>query len=422
MFYKTHVDLLSDLLLAGQLRGRDGTGLFRIDSHNKVDWLKIAGGAENLMADKSFDDFEKAIFSKGQAVVGHNRYATSGGRGTLQAHPFQHEHITLVHNGFVSSTNAKDKDKNLKCEVDSHSFCIDLAQSGDDWKELLQKTTGAFCFVWHDARDNTIRIYRNDQRPLSFYENDDLVLFASERGMAAWCAGRRGLKMDYREAAPDVLYSIDLNVNQRFLKEERLPSKKHGVVVYHGGNQYTTPAVNSNKFTPPDSKYKVGDTVIFSCYDERHNGTLWHYYGIVEDDSDIKEQTEVCFLSKNRQKTFLDSPLIKGTINALLKDGTVQVSTKTLEVVATAEVSKLTKEEPPFDNDSGEYVRLKDGVSMLKERFKMWADMRCPGCRDQISMEDAPFCSWSSANSGLFCPDCTTVVENADLATKGMVH
>jgi predicted glutamine amidotransferase len=443
-FYKDHVGLAEDMLLCGQLRGMHGTGMFMVNKDGQPEYLKIGGNAQKLMDDKEFNPYMNKVLQTGVAIVGHNRFATRGDHTTPNAHPFYYKNITLVHNGLVSST---DMEKN-KVKVDSHSFTKDLSAAGDNYKELLQETNGAFTFVWHNKKLNKLLIYRNHERPMNMFEGDSTYMFASEGNMVRWLAGRRNLKHDYIEIKPEVLYSFDLDAKySRKMEEERLP-KKHE---YYPG--FTPPAsspwnagpVNTtrkghwknNIWVPDDAQLalvpklpvvslpakksmphekKVGDSVLFSLYDEVERGLgstkVYEYQGILEADAQ-SENVEVVFMSKNKQSDWLDKPLLCGDICAIYPDGTIQIKTKTVCEVDTGEI-ETTIEQPVQEQakDEDAIIKLKDGTTMSWFKYHKLAAMRCLGCHDKVTDEEATMVSFSEKIHGLYCPDCTLDIEH----------
>ena len=448
-FYKDHIDLAQNMLLCGQLRGTHGTGMFLVDKEGNPEYLKIGGNAQQLMDTKEFNPFMSRVLQKGTILVGHNRFATKGDHSTPNAHPFQYKQITLVHNGTVTST---DLEKN-KVKVDSHSFTKDIANA-DDFKEHLQLTRGAFCFVWYNKKLNKLLIYRNDERPLSMFEADNSFIFASEGNMVRWLAGRKNIKHDYREIKPEVLYSFDMSVNgPKKIEEEPLPKKFH----YYSG--YTPPATppwrdTSHKngywrngmfheYNPPPLSLvpklpapakptggithgkKVGDNILFSLYDEAERGVgsskVWEYQGILEEDGSTAN-VEVVFVTKNRDATWLDKPLLCGTICSVYPDGTLQVKTKSVEEVETTEVETIIKTSVEKEEESDTTIfTLKDGTQLEKFRFKKLTALRCLSCHDQITCEEHKGCSYSDKIGGLYCPDCTDQIEH-DLSMYPMYH
>lgn len=182
-FYKGDLDLFSELLFVGQLRGVDGTGIF-YNKGNTTETLKSPTPAPQLLNSKEYQDSENAIIKESFFIVGHNRAATRGKTILQNTHPFKENHITLVHNGTLRS----HKELNDKVEVDSHAICHSMATVGEE--QTLSKIKGAFALAWFNSRKNTLNFCRNSERPLFLLETRSLFILCSEKEMGEWICKR----------------------------------------------------------------------------------------------------------------------------------------------------------------------------------------------------------------------------------------
>ena len=171
----------SKALYIDTLRGADSTGVARIDN----DWV----AATYKKAMPGYDFLEHGIaqeFMTGGAtylssMLGHNRAATAGAVNAVNAHPFTHGDVTLMHNGTLDT----DYGVGNKFAVDSENICYTLSKCTDDAsrKTLLEALEGAFALVWYDEGTRTVNFARNEKRPLHFQETDHGWLYASEAWM-----------------------------------------------------------------------------------------------------------------------------------------------------------------------------------------------------------------------------------------------
>jgi predicted glutamine amidotransferase len=220
------------LLLLDSLRGMDSTGMAAVKlGGKKVEIAKRASHCFNLFDTKSFNEILSA--PSALAFIGHNRSATSGLIKDINAHPFQVDHITGVHNGTL-----EDKDKVMledmvgqKFNVDSEALFAAIAMFGV--KEVIPKLQkgkdsfkGAWSLVWWDSEDKTLNFLRNDHRPLWYCYSEDfkLIFWASEFWMldaALQKSGTYSLFKKESEKTPgktfrffqtevDILYSVDI--------------------------------------------------------------------------------------------------------------------------------------------------------------------------------------------------------------------
>ena len=199
---------LDQALIAGTVRGDDSTGVFSVRHDQKedeaADWLKCATDGYNFVSSKEFQE-SYGLMAKTEnlrAIIGHGRSATVGTVSNANAHPFQEGPITLVHNGTLQSTMHMGKSmsdlKEEGVEVDSHVIAHNLAASGvEGAADVVSKLDGAYALIWHDARDNSINIVRNERRPLHMMwaTCEDTILIASEAEMLHWLAKRNNFGM-----------------------------------------------------------------------------------------------------------------------------------------------------------------------------------------------------------------------------------
>lgn len=126
----------------------------------------------------------------------HNRAATRGEVTHTNAHPFQFDHITGVHNGTLSGYF------NLTPQGVNHpvdSMHLYDALSRDGFEDLHPRINGSFNLLWHDAKDNTIHLCKNTDRPYYFakVKGEPALLGMSEKDHLKWLMGRADLSIEY---------------------------------------------------------------------------------------------------------------------------------------------------------------------------------------------------------------------------------
>lgn len=190
---------LSQALIAGTLRGDDSTGIFLVphqtdkEKNPESRWLKNVGDGYSFVCSKDYHD-ETAHLELVKWAIGHNRSATVGKVTTDGAHPFQEGPITLVHNGTLTTTYdlpiAMHELRSGGVEVDSHVIAHNLAIHPVE--EVVKKLDGAYALVWHDQRDDSLNIIRNEKRPLHLMQATDqrTIYIASEAEMLHWLCAR----------------------------------------------------------------------------------------------------------------------------------------------------------------------------------------------------------------------------------------
>jgi len=197
---------MAQALIANTLRGDDSTGVFSVTHDLPVgesaDWLKNVGDGYTFVASKEYNE-RYGLAAKTEnirALIGHGRSATVGTITVDNAHPFHEGPITLVHNGTLQSTFHMGKSmfelKEEGVQVDSHVIAHNLAAT-EDAGSVISTLDGAYALIWHDARDQSINVVRNDRRPLHlmFVTCEDTILIASEAEMLYWLAKRNTFGM-----------------------------------------------------------------------------------------------------------------------------------------------------------------------------------------------------------------------------------
>lgn len=180
-------------LLVNSLRGTDGSGLFVVDKQQELFiFKKPIAGPDFIQLNQTL---RLANMEDLRFVVTHNRSGTNGNYyAHNHTHPINYEHITLVHNGTLSSTF--NLDVSTPNTHDSSAIAESIAKYGA--KATLEKLNGSFALVWYDAKEHTLNTARNSERPLFLANVKDNkgVLFASEPGMLSWLAARNDITVN----------------------------------------------------------------------------------------------------------------------------------------------------------------------------------------------------------------------------------
>lgn len=173
---RTRDKVFRDMLDVCQVRGRDSTGVIKIDVDGDVDWVKQLGPPTYLCDSRQY---EKRIGTGlAGALIGHCRHKTVGDVNVKSAHPFESEHICGVHNGTLRAYGKLDGYSYDK--VDSEVLYEHLSKNGPE--ETFNQIEGAWACVWWDDKEKTLNFIRNDQRTLWFTWSKDLrrMYWASE--------------------------------------------------------------------------------------------------------------------------------------------------------------------------------------------------------------------------------------------------
>jgi len=186
----TQQKIFKDMLQMDVVRGKHSTGIFAADKTG-VDHFK------NTMLPTDFLEHRvvTGMITSANVLAGHNRHATRGGTSSVNAHPFEHGHITLMHNGTLD-TFPKLPDQDA-FDTDSECIAYNLAKTKtqEDVIALLEKLEGAYALIWYDVIDDCVYVARNSERTLFVAQNDKALYMGSERGILFAALDRADLSL-----------------------------------------------------------------------------------------------------------------------------------------------------------------------------------------------------------------------------------
>ncbi len=180
--------IFTELLFTDVLRGKHATGVAAVKGQCRDVQIHKRAVPAPLYLELGSAIAHLNRFTQNTVVLGHNRHATKGNSNDPEgAHPFQHGHITLVHNGSLTSHH------NLTEEhftVDSEAICRAIEVDGIE--VVAPKLRGAFALVWINSEDNTLNFLRNGEREfaMAWNETANRMWWASEKGMLEWQLNR----------------------------------------------------------------------------------------------------------------------------------------------------------------------------------------------------------------------------------------
>ncbi len=188
--YQTEKNIFLELLHADVVRGKHATGLIQVKGKCRtVNNFKLAYPAP-IFLDLPIVQQELVGFLQNTVSIGHNRHATKGAATEHKnAHPFEHGHISMVHNGSLTSWgDLTPTGENYT--VDSEAICRSLELN--DPETVIKKLKGAFTLVWVDSNTDTLNFVRNSQRPMAIAMNTktNKMYWASEMDMLVWSLNR----------------------------------------------------------------------------------------------------------------------------------------------------------------------------------------------------------------------------------------
>jgi len=257
--------LFSDMLFIGTRRGSHGTGAVVV-TQDKLLTHKSSIWGPDFVGTKTYQTVIGKNLKDAVLAFGHNRHATRGTISDENAHPFQHKHITLAHNGHIQNAwwllpNGVSHD------VDSFAACWAIAEKGE--KEALESLRGAFALTWYNSKDGTFNIARNEERELAvMYAADsdgkplNIMLFMSEYGMLYDVMVHNRIRFDgkFKIVPPYAHYKFNLDNPREFQRIPfARPQSTQTVGGGAGGNPYYRAASSrtATKRPPTTSEMEI---------------------------------------------------------------------------------------------------------------------------------------------------------------------
>lgn len=202
-------------LYANALRGFHSTGVAIASLDNKTHRFnsqvnKRAAPASVYLSDNAINTFmDSAIKLNSKILMGHNRHATLGAITPNNAHPFKDRHITLAHNGTLTSQYNLPNFEMF--DVDSENIAHAIAEEGVD--KTIPKLMGAFALSWIDHNEETFNLIRNDERSLYLFINktSGKFFYCSEQEMGEWLLERNNwYYTEVYELEPGQLFTFNM--------------------------------------------------------------------------------------------------------------------------------------------------------------------------------------------------------------------
>lgn len=190
------LNAFEDGLSLDQIRGINSTGVAFIEPSNKVTTIK-----DTVLPHKLYrrPEWNKMMSKPLLGAIGHNRAATAGAVTKENAHPFTHGVITLAHNGTIMNMDRKKLLDHEKFEVDSDNICymIDKIGIAEAWKRI----DGAATLVYYNAREQSLNIISNNQRPFEFswVNGNNCIVWCSEVNFLKAALERNGVETSTKE-------------------------------------------------------------------------------------------------------------------------------------------------------------------------------------------------------------------------------
>lgn len=367
------------------LRGTDSTGIAAITGPgDKPKIVKAVGDPFTLIHNEGWLKVSDFLEKKTKVVFGHGRAATRGDVTSKNAHPFVHEHITLVHNGTIQYGL---EDHNKDVDVDSHALCIAIAKEG--LKDALRSVVwGAYAIIVHDSKEKCIYVVRNDERPLHRLVLPNKHILMSESSALRFLDARNKLTFSTEPVVeyfpPGVIFKYDMETctwnTDEELKKEKETKKFYPPV---------TATKPSSKNSGTDVHVSGGLELMLVTIEP--NNKVFHYKFV--DDLGLD------FVAISNQHR----PELLGEIAVTMAYKAVREKGFDFRFVKFRELKWLSETNTPED---GDIIETHNGKKMLLETFKNIIKKEdCSICQGGVSANEYAD-TIVTDNSTVICKQC----------------
>lgn len=257
-------DIFAELLMIDVVRGFEGTGIAVVtrDGEKREPYIYKRGLRSWDFIDLKPTNRLLQMTCDAINVIGHNRSTTTGSNIDENAHPFLDRHITLAHNGTIY--NRSELVKDAVADVDSAHIASGIAEHGAD--AILPKLHGGYALVWHDAKDGTLNMARNSEKPLFYIQalDEDTIWWASELEMLWWTLNRHGVRVDgkFKTLTPNHHYIFGGAKAGEYVRRPFVPIPyQQAATRTEGGTRWTqSEQSRSRRGTMTDSGGDAGST------------------------------------------------------------------------------------------------------------------------------------------------------------------
>jgi hypothetical protein len=441
------VTCFEELLLFDSVRGIDGTGAIAVRKTGNADICKIGSHAYDFIGSEAWKKLRNRGPDKYNALLGHNRKATLGSVCNENAHPFRHEGIVVVHNGFVEGY----KDFNSDAVVDSSVLPKLFYDYKDNLSEAFLQLKGAFSLLWYNAHNKMIYWVHNKERPLYIGETEQIVGLASEPWMLAVAGARSGNKWkEIKEVPTDVLFSwhvesksfkepVPIQWKQNVKKDFHYPTLYDDFAYEMNDSQFDSNDIDDgDKFNEEDTKKEVtetkelgplslraGDTITFSPQrllswtrdmNSKQERRGWRIEGVFGDT--IKHRVHFSMTGADKEQQMQDlykATHLTGKIYSAVSDPDPRYG-KYIYWVESVEVAQEKKS----------YRTLNGTILTLQELVSIKNKHRCQSCKEPVKIAHWNRISVKKDSAArivrVFCEDCVNKrIETLPEETKAKI-
>jgi predicted glutamine amidotransferase len=226
---KIDFDIIRDLFLATQPRGKEATGFWT----SVTDTIKAPLGADEFLKDSQTTEQLAKGVKESNILLGHCRYATHGKpEYNYNNHPIESKNWIVVHNGVVASLKDFD-DYEYTSDTDTENILAYIERYGLV-AGLARIPSGAAIILKNKSEDDTLYVWRTSTGDMT------LALDVTHETIYI-CSGDR-----YMKASVNTKFSVPKRFNglfdvlDRIIRLSEPPSRELWKVTFKNGELETT--------------------------------------------------------------------------------------------------------------------------------------------------------------------------------------
>lgn len=297
---------IRDMFVLDSLRGPHSCGML-----NVVGYSSDVHVFKKAMLPHDFLDaggFKTQLAKKNKVIIGHNRWASKGKVNHTNAHPFTVGNITGVHNGTLRMQHLLPDHVDYDVDSENIFHAIDKIGIDETWKLI----SGAAALMWWDAKEKTVNMIRNKERPLHFCYSKDLrtMYTGSEPPMLRAGLWRNNLDHHNVEELPvDTLYTFTLDL-------ANADPKKRVLCTTRKLASYQPPAiVTSQTYGGKSMAYKTAGTIVDFVVDKITYFQRSTVYDCTDNATGLSYRIDTVIPVKNLQIDSLATGLVRKRSN-----------------------------------------------------------------------------------------------------------
>lgn len=205
-FNERDYELVRSLFSQSMIRGKHATGVSYV-KNNKVHTIKKPIPADEFIYEQKLETWKNE--DGNLYCIGHIRYSTSDLRFNQ---PFSTDKVSIVHNGVISQKPPKTWKQIYGYETETANdseLILRAYEKNDDPLQVFQPASMAVCVIHADKK---LTAFRNHERPLYYYFDDRVTIFASTKDILH----RSGIDRDVWKTKMFEIYNVNNFIMSHF--------------------------------------------------------------------------------------------------------------------------------------------------------------------------------------------------------------